>query len=133
MSGKGSDQGCEKYCDLEYLLVNLGRNQATAERLIRMFLENAPLLCARLDGASGAGDLAVIRDTLHDIRSSCVLFSGHRCVSQAREIELVVREYLAHGAPVDLSIDWRSMCAPVIECVGCMLAELEAYLAERQR
>lgn len=132
MSEKSNDQVRVSYCDLEFLLVNLGRNQVTAERLIRMFLENAPLLCSQLEKAARQGDLANIRDSLHDIRSSCVLFSGHLCVSQAREIEHFVREQLSGAVSSDQSMEWYSRCAPVIECVRCMVSELEAYLAERQ-
>ena len=68
-NGKGND-----FCSLEYLLVNLGRNQAAADRLIHIFIETSPALCQRLENAANQGDLPALRDVLHDIRSSCVLF-----------------------------------------------------------
>ena len=119
------------FCNLEFLLVNLGWNQEAAERLIHIFLENVPILCERLESAAVQGDLSALKDVLHDIRSSCVLFSGHRCLDQTREIEQFVREYLLK-TPVESSvIDWHSMSAPLNVCLQCMAAELENYLQKK--
>lgn len=130
MSESGCNQKGDNFCNLEYLLVNLGRNQATAERLILLFLDNAPVLCRRLEEAAMHGDLPALKNTLHDIRSSCVLFSGHQCVDQARNIEHAVREQLAKASVEKTAVDWRLMIAPLCECMQSMSGELKAYLAE---
>jgi hypothetical protein len=130
MSESGCNQKGNNLCNLEYLLVNLGRNQATAERLILLFLDNAPVLCRRLEEAAMQGDLPAMKDTLHDIRSSCVLFSGHQCVDQARDIEYAVREQLAKVSVEKTAVDWRLMIVPLCECMQSMAGELKAYLAE---
>lgn len=130
MSESGCNQKGNNFCNLEYLLVNLGRNQATTERLILLFLDNAPVLCRRLEEAAMQGDLPAMKDTLHDIRSSCVLFSGHQCVDQARDIEYAVREQLAKVSVEKTAVDWRLMIVPLCECVQSMVEELKVYLAK---
>jgi len=130
MSESSCNQKGNNFCNLEYLLVNLGRNQATAERLILLFLDNAPVLCQRLEEAAMQGDLPAMKDTLHDIRSSCALFSGHQCVDQARDIEYAVREQLAKTSVEKIAVDWRMMIAPLCDCMHSMAGELKAYLAE---
>lgn len=132
MSERGASQRGGSFCDMEYLLVNLGRNQATADRLIQLFLDNAPVLSLRLNEAATQGDLLALKNTLHDIRSSCVLFSGALCVDQARDMEHAVREHLLQ-LPSDRSVvDWHSMSEPLHECMECMVRELKAYLVNRQ-
>ncbi len=131
MSENGRSPRGASFCDLEFLLVNLGRNQETADRLIRLFLANAPVLRQRLSDAARAGDLPALKDTLHDIRSSCVLFSGHQCVDRARDIELVVREHLARAPRDSQAVDWHGMSLPLHASIACMVDELESYLADR--
>ncbi len=92
MSRRDDNKQGGSLCNLEYLLVNLGRNQETAEHLIRLFLENYPVLSQRLREAAESGDIAELKNTLHDIRSSCVLFSAHQCVGVAREFEEALRQ-----------------------------------------
>jgi len=128
MSESGSNRKGSDFCNLEYLLVNLGRNQAAAERLIHIFLENVPTLCRRLEKAAAEGDLPALRDVLHDIRSSCVLFSGNQCLDQARDIEQLVREQLLESTHGNSALDWSSMSAPLCLCLQCMAAELEGHL-----
>lgn len=130
MSESGSNPKGSDFCNLEYLLVNLGRNQAAAERLIHIFLENAPALCRRLENSAKQGDLPALRDVLHDIRSSCVLFSGNRCLDQAREIEQLVRQHLLESQIGNSAPDWPSMSAPLCLCIQCMAAELTGFLGE---
>lgn len=131
MAESGSNRKGGDFCNLEYLLVNLGRNQAAAERLIHLFLESAPTLCLRLERAAAQGDLHALKDVLHDIRSSCVLFSGNRCLDQAREIEDLVRERLLESTTGQSAVDWSAMVAPLILCVQSMAVELENFLADR--
>ena len=128
MSESGCNQKNNCICNLEYLLVNLGRNQAAAERLIHIFLDNAPTLCLRLEDAAMKVDLPALKDVLHDIRSSCVLFSGQLCVDQARYIEQVIREHLLETPVSNPATDWRSMSESLIVCIQCMASELKAYL-----
>jgi HPt (histidine-containing phosphotransfer) domain-containing protein len=130
MSESGSNLKGSDFCNLEYLLVNLGRNQAAAERLIHIFLDSAPTLCRRLEDAATLGDLPALKDVLHDIRSSCVLFSGHRCLDLAHDMEHVVREHLLESPGSNSVIDWQSMSARLVLCIQFMEAELKGYLVK---
>lgn len=123
-----NSEGC-RICDLEYLLVNLGRNRATADRLCQLFLDNAPVLCERLSNAAADANLNALKVVLHDIRSSCVLFSGHRCVEGARVMENLVREQLLLELPGRPIVDWNEKTLSLIECIECMAGELKSYLA----
>lgn len=126
MSERSSNLQGDSLCNLEYLLVNLGRNQATAERLIKLFLDNHLVLIRRMHEALGAGDVPALKDALHDIRSSCVLFSGHRCVELAREFERVLCEVEDQWGEIDT--DWDSMATALSQCMLCMAGELTSYL-----
>lgn len=129
MSESGSSGEDESLCNLEYLLVNLGRNQATADRLIRMFLENAPALNQRLTDAVERGDRAALKDALHDIRSSCVLFSGNRCVELARQFEIAMRQ--EPRFPGNGQSDWQTLAASLCGCVQGMVKELSEQIESR--
>lgn len=126
MSERSSNLQGDSLCNLEYLLVNLGRNQATAERLIKLFLDNHLVLIRRMHEALGAGDVPALKDALHDIRSSCVLFSGHRCVDLARELERALCEVEDQG--VEINADWDSIATTLSQCMLCMAGELTSYL-----
>lgn len=126
MSESGSNQGDESLCNLEYLLVNLGRNQATADRLIRLFRENSPALCQRLMEAVERGDRGALKDALHDIRSSCVLFSGNRCVDLARKFEIALREEQRFSS--DGQSEWLAMASSLCACVQGMAEELGVHI-----
>ena len=133
MSQSSGNRAGSDFCNLEYLLVNLGRNQAAAERLIHIFLDTVPSLCLKLEKAAAQGDLPALKDVLHDIRSSCVLFSGNICLDQARDIEQLVRESLLDSCVGTAVPDWQSMSAPLVMCIQCMATELEGFLRERDR
>jgi HPt (histidine-containing phosphotransfer) domain-containing protein len=126
MVGSSGKEGDESLCNLEYLLVNLGRNQATANRLIRLFLENSPALCQRLMEAVERGDRVAVKDALHDIRSSCVLFSGHCCVDLAKNFEVALRDdqRSANGGHAE----WRAMAVSLCACVQSMADELGTHI-----
>lgn len=124
MSERISNLQCDSLCNLEYLLVNLGRNQATAERLIKLFLENHLVLIQRMEDALKAGDVSALKDALHDIRSSCVLFSGHQCVDLARGFEQAVHDEAGQGN----GVEWNSMAASLSQCMLRMAGELTSYL-----
>lgn len=118
-----------KLCNLEYLLVNLGRNRATAERLIHLFLDNHPVLCQRLDESAKAGDLEAMKTVLHDIRSSCILFSGKTCADLAHSFEENVRCALESPSAVKPTDHyWVEMSGRLQACLNGMANELADYL-----
>lgn len=132
MSDLGFKQQNGSFCNLDYLMVNLGRNEATAVRLVGLFLENYPTLSERLSQALKASDSAALLDALHDIRSSCVLFSGHRCVDLAKNFEESVRDHLEQAHPGDIPGDWNVLAESLVACMHCMASEMKAFLASRQ-
>lgn len=132
MSESGGNRTSNDFCNVEYLQVKLGSNSAAADRLVQIFIESSPLLCQRLEVASQKRDLLALKDVLHDIRSSCALFSATRCIDQARHMEQLVREHLLESREVRSVPDWRSISAPLILCIQCMSSELAAYLASRE-
>ncbi|MFV5214138.1 Hpt domain-containing protein [Azonexus caeni] len=113
-------------CNLDYLLVNLGRNRAAAERLIRIFLENYPQLVARLERAAADHDILAMQDAAHDIRSSCVLFSAHQTVALARELEYMLYCHRRDG----VQVDWLARSTRLRDSLSGVRAELLSYLGE---
>lgn len=133
MSDKACQQQSSGFCNLDYLLVNLGRNEATAMRLVALFLQNYPVLSERMTLALEAEDHIALRDVLHDIRSSCVLFSGHHCVGLAKKFEDSVRDHLDNTGDGDARSGWKTMADALLDCMHCMASELKAFLANRQK
>lgn len=129
MSEKSSNLQGDSLCNLEYLIVNLGRNQATAERLIQLFLDNHLLLIGRMQEALEAEDVPALKDALHDIRSSCVLFSGHQCVDLAKAFEKALHD--GNGRWSEGDADWHSMATALSRCMLCMADELSSYLEQK--
>lgn len=129
MSGEQAKPEGTGLCNLEFLLVNLGRNRVTAERLIELYLQNYPVLCQRLQHAVQQDDRTALRDALHDIRSSCVLFSGQECVDQARTFEAAVRDE-SQAAKRE---EWTLLTASLCNCLQRMADELKAYLDAQSR
>ena len=113
-------------CNLEYLLVNLGRNHQAATRLVRLFLENHPKLEARLDDAVVRLDPCALKDVVHDVRSSCVLFSARETVEIAREIEQSL--HTTEHAPA-----WHAQVERLKKALGRVAAELRTYVADEAR
>lgn len=110
-------------CNLEYLLVNLGRNRHAATRLAQLFLEHYPRLVARLDDAVVRLDPIALKDVVHDVRSSCVLFSAQDTVEIAREIEQCL-----HAA--EPTTTWYGRVDRLKQALAKVAAELETYLAD---
>lgn len=129
MSENGVPQFGGGYCNLDYLLQNLGRKEEAAIRLVRLFLENYPGLLERMMFALQAHDHVALKNALHDIRSSCVLFSGHRCVELARRFEESLREHPTNGDAALLSKKWEAMAAGLCSCLEAMATEMKGYLA----
>ena len=113
-------------CNLDYLLVNLGRNRAAANRLVQLFLENHPQLVSRLENAATEGDVLAMQDVVHDIRGSCVLFSAHRAVALARELEYVLHCHRQDGA----GINWLARSAALRNALAAVYDELKRYQEE---
>lgn len=131
MSESSSNSKRSDFCNLDYLLVRLGMNQAAADRLVKIFIENSPVLCQKLEKAATQGDLAALKDVLHDIRSNCVLFSGNRCLQQAREIEELVLENIPESRLSSATPDWHSVSAPLVLCLQCMAKDLAGLLPQK--
>ncbi len=115
------------YCNLDYLLQNLGRNEETAKRLAGLFLTNYPNLLERMLLALSAGDHPALKNALHDIRSSCVLFSGHQCVDIARRFEDSLRKHPTQADAMFAGEDWVLMAETLCNCLNCMASEMKAY------
>jgi len=111
-------------CNLDYLLVNLGRNRDAANRLVRLFLDNHPQLIARLERAASDSDIAAMQDVVHDIRGSCVLFSAHRAVALARELEYVLHCHRQGGQ----GINWMARSQALRDALSAVNGELQRYL-----
>lgn len=118
------------YCNLDYLLQNLGRNEETAKRLAGLFLVNYPRLLERMLLALSAGDHPALKNALHDIRSSCVLFSGHHCVDIARSFEDSLRKHASQADAMSAGENWESMAETLCNCLSCMASEMKAYFEE---
>ncbi|WP_295009459.1 Hpt domain-containing protein [uncultured Dechloromonas sp.] len=127
MSENGFPRFQGGYCNLDYLLQNLGRNEETAKRLAGLFLENYPGLLERMMQALRAGDRPALKNALHDIRSSCVLFSGHHCVDIARRFEESLREHASQAEAMLAKDDWELMAETLCNCLSCMASEMKAY------
>lgn len=132
MSGNGTQQFGGSYCNLDYLLQNLGRNEETAIRLVGLFLDNYQGMLERMQVALHAGDRAALKNALHDIRSSCVLFSGHRCVDFAKFFEDSVREHATQADALLANEDWEAMAASLSGCLNSMASEMTAYFGKTQ-
>ena len=124
MSQPTDENSGERACNLDYLLVNLGRNRAAAERLIRIFLENHPQLVSRLEDAASGGDLLAMQDVAHDIRSSCVLFSAHQTVALARELEYMLYCHRRDG----VKVDWLARASRLHESLNRVRDKLQQYV-----
>lgn len=118
-------QGREKpVCNLEYLLINLGRNQASALRLVRIFLDNQPSLMKRLEEGVATADWLAVKDAAHDIRSSCVLFSADIAVMNAKNIESLLHQYADNPEHVD----WAEKISSLREALRQVEQDLRHYL-----
>lgn len=129
MSENGLPRFQGGYCNLDYLLQNLGRNEETAMRLVGLFLENYPGLLERMMLALKMGDRAALKNALHDIRSSCVLFSGHHCVDLAKRFEESVRMYPTRTDALLAKEDWESMAEGLHNCLNRMASEMRTHFA----
>jgi len=120
-----------KTFNLDYLLTNLGGNAGAAKRLVGMYLNNQPALLSSLDQGISNADLRAIKQAVHDIRGSCVLFSANACLVLARRIEDGLRQVAAEEVPSGgvLGDDLMADCLSLRQAVVAMGEELRTVLA----
>lgn len=130
MDRKDNIQAGGTSCNLDYLLINLGRNEEAAKRLVRLFLDNYPNLIGRLEESLANQDLPTLQRVVHDIRGSCVLFSARDCLDQTHRIENKLRDALAHNEGRGNGIDWENELVGLRESLARMVNELKHYLGD---
>lgn len=119
-----------KTINLDYLLTNLGGNAGAAKRLVSMYLNNQPALLSSLDQGISNTDLRAIKQAVHDIRGSCVLFSANACLVLARRIEDGLRQMAPDTLPGGvLNDDLMADCLSLRQAVVAMGEELRTVLA----
>lgn len=128
MDRKDKVQAGGASCNLDYLLINLGRNEEAAKRLVHLFLDNYPNLIGRLEESLAKQDLPTLQRVVHDIRGSCVLFSARDCLDQTHRIENMLRDALDHNEGHGNGIDWENELLGLRESLTRMVNELKHYL-----
>ena len=116
-------------CSLDYLLVNLGRNELAAKRLVQLFLDNVPSLVERLEVSARNGDLHALQSVVHDVRGHCVLFSAHQCLEKSRFLENALRDALEGNQTWSQEIDWSVEAADLSQLVQQVVVDLGICLA----
>ena len=123
-------QGDGSCCNLDYLLINLGRNEAAAKRLVSLFLDHYPILVKRLDDSVKACDLRALQQIAHDIRGNCLLFSAHECLETARRIEHGLHKQLTDKTADAGKIDCLPEVLQLRHSLERMVVELKGFLDE---
>lgn len=119
-----------KTFNLDYLLTNLGGNVGAAKRLVGMYLNNQPALLSSLEQGINNADLRAIKQAVHDIRGSCVLFSANTCLLLARRIEDGLRQVAPDTLPGGiLNDELMADCLGLRQAVLAMGEELRTVLA----
>ena len=116
-------------CSLDYLLVNLGRNELAAKRLVQLFLDNVPNLVERLEKSARNGDLHALQSVVHDVRGHCVLFSAHQCLEKSRFLENALRDALEGNQTWSNEIDWNVEAADLRQLMLQVVVDLGICLA----
>lgn len=116
-------------CSLDYLLVNLGRNELAAKRLVQLFLDNVPNLVERLEMSARNGDLHALQSVVHDVRGHCVLFSAHQCLEKSRFLENALRDALEGSQTWSHEIDWNREAGDLCELMQQVATDLGICLA----
>lgn len=119
----------EKACNLDYLLGNLGGNKGAAKRLVGMYLGNHANLLQNFDQAVERRNLLEVRQIVHDIRGSCVLFSANRCLDLARRIEEALRGPLEGVVGKNGALpDWVVDCTQLHDALEAMAVVLHDFM-----
>ena len=116
-------------CSLDYLLVNLGRNELAAKRLVQLFLDSVPNLVERLEMSARNGDLHALQSVVHDVRGHCVLFSAHQCLEKSRFLENALRDALEGSQTWSSEIDWNVEAADLRQLMQQVAVDLGICLA----
>ena len=116
-------------CNLDYLVTNLGRNEAAARRLVQIFLDSSPGLVDRLVVYAEKGDLPRLLHVVHDIRGHCTLFSAAECLEKTRFLERALRGLVAGEGLVYADLDWVAESAELRRLLEHVVAELTAFIA----
>lgn len=119
-------------CSLDYLLSNLGGNMGAAKRLVNMYLSNHPRLLEKLRLAIEQEDLRGIRQVVHDVRGSCVLFAAERCLALARDVDDALSASLViDGANNTDSVPaWRRGALALLDALEVVAVELQQSIAD---
>jgi len=120
-------------CSLDYLLVNLGRNDLAAKRLVQLFLDNVPNLVERLEVSARNGDLQALQSVVHDVRGHCVLFSAHQCLEKSRFLENALHDALEGNQTWSHEIDWSFEAAELRHMMQQVVIDLGICLANSGR
>lgn len=117
-------------CDLSSLLENLGGDVSAAQRLVKIYLDNHPVLLGNLDRAVQRNDLQAVLQAVHDIRGSCMIFSAQTCLELARKIEDALRRLPSGGSLLATVVvgGWVEECATLAVALDEMAAELRGLL-----
>lgn len=129
MDQKDSTPTGGPHCNLDFLEISLGRNRATALRLVGLFLDSYPSLVRRLEEAMSASDFERLGQVVHDIRGNCVLFSAQECLAQTIRMEGLLRRTAPRNDQSEGGADWESEVAALRSALERMTGELNAYLA----
>lgn len=130
MDGSPSGAPC---CNLDYLLLSLGRNKETALRLVGLFLDSYPHLVRRLDEAVADGNLERLQQVVHDIRGNCVLFSAQECLELTVRMERALRQAIGGHPSRGATADWTGDSALLRRALDRVAVELRNYLAATGR
>ncbi len=123
----GAQRGAPS-CNLDFLETSLGRNRATALRLVGLFLDSYPQLLRRLHEAVAANDLERLCQVVHDIRGNCVLFSAQECLSKTVRLEVALRAALKGTlAASGESVDWAAEVADLQRSLERIAVDLREY------
>jgi HPt (histidine-containing phosphotransfer) domain-containing protein len=124
----GSPSGAPS-CNLDYLLLSLGRNRETALRLVGLFLDSYPHLVRRLDEAVADGNLERLQQVVHDIRGNCVLFSAQECLEITVRMERSLRQPIGDHPSASVAAGWASESALLRRALDRVVVELRDYRA----
>jgi HPt (histidine-containing phosphotransfer) domain-containing protein len=102
------------------------------KRLVNMYLSNHPQLLEKLQLAIEQEDLRGIRQVVHDVRGSCVLFAAERCLALARDVDdaLSVSLVIDGAGNSDSVPAWRRDALALLDALEVMAVELQCSTAD---
>lgn len=112
-------------CDVTHLLQTLAGNRMAARKLAQMFLDLYPGKIVLIDAALQAEDPVALRRVVHDLRSSCAMFSATDCLALASRLEASLLERTDSNVADDCA-RLKSALTDVAEELRRFLADLES-------